>query len=185
MKVHGLLIVLVCSTVFLARLSAAQNVDVGSVVTAPGGSASYHIENSGSPVERIVGCTNNCAQKRTILNGRAGEKPEENLFGFTNLRLSPDASTLYFETEAWATSNAIHAVNIKTGAERFITSGSIACIVGSGQYQGDIIAAQHKYFVQGGSYDPLNLFTPQGKEVGVVALGSSDAPRFCAPKDNL
>ena len=139
----------------------------------------------GSPAERIVECTNLCAQKRVVLSGKAGRKPEDNLSGFTNLRLSPDASTLYFETEAWATSNAIHSVNIKTGVARYVTSGSIACVVGSGQYQGDIIAAQHRYFVQGGSYNPLYLFTPQGKEVGVVALDSGEASKFCAPRDSL
>jgi hypothetical protein len=185
MKVKGRLTALVCASALWTGLSAAQNVDVKSVVTAPGGSASYHVENADSPSERIVQCTKQCANKRVIVMGKAGQKPEQNLFGFENLRLSPDASTLYFETAAWAVSNAVHAVNLKTGVARFVTDGSIACVVGSGEHQGDIIVAQHKYFVQGGSYDPLNLFTPEGKQVGVVALDSADAPRFCAPKDKL
>lgn len=185
MKPQWISMALAMSVLFLAGGSAAQSVDPASVITAPGGTTSYHVENAGSPNERIVECTNVCAQKRVVLRGKAGQKPEDNLFGFTNLRLSPDASTLYFETEAWATSNAIHVVNIKTGMTRYVASGSIACVVGSGQYQGDVIAAQHRYFVQGGSYNPLYLFTPQGKEVGIVALDSGDAPKFCAPRDAL
>jgi len=180
-----LLTVLACSCAFLPWPSSAQNVDANSVISAPGGSTSYFVENADSPNERIVECTNHCANKRIIVSGKVEQKPEQNLFGFKNLRLSPDSSTLYFETEAWAVSNAVHAVNLKTGVERFVTDGSIACVVGSGEHQGNIIVAQHKYFVQGGSYDPLNLFTSQGKEVGVVALDSGDAPKFCAPKDNL
>lgn len=179
MKVQGMLGALVSSALFFAGGAAAQNVDPNSVVMAPGGTTSYHVENAGSPAERIVECTNMCAQKRVVLAGRSGQKPEDNLFGFSNLRLSPDASTLYFETEAWATSGAIHAVNLKTGAVRYVTSGSLACVVGNGQFQGDVMAAQHRYFVQGGSYDPLYLFTPQGKEVGIVAVDSGDAPKLC------
>jgi hypothetical protein len=179
MKVQGILLTLVLSTPFLAGWADAQNIDPNSVVTALGGTTSYHVENADSPAERIVECTNMCAQRRVVVAGRSGQKPEDNLFGFHNLRLSPDASTLYFETEAWATSNAIHAVNLKTGAVRYVTSGSLACVVGNGEYQGDVMAAQHRYFVQGGSYDPLYLFTPQGKEVGIVALDSGDAPKLC------
>lgn len=179
MKAQWIPLAFAASMLFMVGISAAQGVDPASVITAPGGTTSYHVENAGNPNERIVQCKNMCAQKRVVLNGKASQKPEDNLFGFTNLRLSPDASTLYFETEAWATSNAIHAINIETGQVRYVTSGSIACVVGSGQYQGDIIADQHRYFVQGGSYNPLYLFTPDGKEVGIVALDDRDAPRFC------
>lgn len=184
-KIYGRTRMLICVPCLVAGICSAQRVDVESVVTAPGGTASYHVENAESPEERIVECTKLCAVKRVLVKARTDQKPEQNLSGFKNLRLSPDASTLYFETTAWVTSNAVHAVNLKTGEERYVTDGQIACVVGSGEHQGDIIVSQHKYFVQGGSYDPLNLFSPDGRLVGIVALDDGDTAKFCAPRNGL
>lgn len=46
-----------------------------------------------------------------------------------NLQFSPDSKTLYFETSAWVTSGAIHAVDIDGSHLRFVTDGS-ECIKG-------------------------------------------------------
>lgn len=96
-------------------------------------------------------------------------KPERNLSHFSNLTLTPDSKTLYFESEAWVTSNAIHSIDIETKQERFITDGHLICVVGAGEYQGDLIVKQHRYFVQGGAYEYFYLYNSAGKEIGLVA----------------
>lgn len=86
-----------------------------------------------------------------------------------NLQFSPDSKTLYFETSAWVTSGAIHAVDVDGNHLRFVTHGSELRVVQSGLYKGDIIVNQHRYRFKGdtplGSYDWDWLFTPTGKQI--------------------
>lgn len=104
-----------------------------------------------------------------FLEASEDNKPERNLSHFSNLTLTPDSKTLYFESEAWVTSNAIHSIDIETKQERFITDGHLICVVGAGEYQGDLIVKQHRYFVQGGAYEYFYLYNSSGKEIGLVA----------------
>lgn len=86
-----------------------------------------------------------------------------------NLQFSPDNKTLYFETSAWVTSGAIHAVDVDGHHLRFVTAGSELRVVQSGSYKGDIIVNQHRYRFKGdtplGSYNWDWLFTPTGKQI--------------------
>ncbi len=86
-----------------------------------------------------------------------------------NLQFSPNSKTLYFETSAWVTSGAIHAVDVDGNHLRFVTSGGELRVVQSGPYKGDIIVNQHRYRFKGntplGSYDWDWLFTPTGMQI--------------------
>ena len=86
-----------------------------------------------------------------------------------NLQFSPNSKTLYFETSAWVTSGAIHAMDVDGNHLRFVTAGSRLRVVQSGPYKGDIIVNQHRYRFKGdipcGSYDWDWLFTPRGKQI--------------------
>ena len=85
----------------------------------------------------------------------------------TDLQFSPDSKTLYFETSAWVTSGAIHAVNVINGHERFVTDGGQYSVVMNGKYKVDLIVNQHRYHEGGGSYNWDWLFTPSGKQIKV------------------
>lgn len=82
-----------------------------------------------------------------------------------HLRFSPDSKTLYFETSAWVTSGAVHAVNVDGKNERFVIDGDDLHIVQTGKYKGDLIVNQHRYHDKGGSYNWDWLFTPSGKQI--------------------
>jgi dipeptidyl aminopeptidase/acylaminoacyl peptidase len=86
-----------------------------------------------------------------------------------NLQFSPNSKTLYFETSAWVTSGAIHAVDVDGNHLRFVTDGSELRVVQSGLYKGDIIVNQHRYRFKDdtplGSYNWDWLFTPTGKQI--------------------
>ncbi|EBJ6950738.1 hypothetical protein DYJ22_09245 [Salmonella enterica] len=107
-------------------------------------------------------------KKSTLLTTKHSEKPEKELSGFSNLILSPDNNTLYFHTDAWVTSPAIYKMDLKTYKPHYIVDGYLHCLVRTGKYKGDLIVSQHRYYVQGGTYNPISLFTPQGKKLGVV-----------------
>jgi hypothetical protein len=162
-------------------------------VTAPGGTVSYYIKTipgkdaAGSSNMEIVKAVYGQTQTKVLVRSNPPDWKSkfddlrDLLTGFDNLYLSPDAKTLYFDTATYATSGAVHALNLETGDVSFITGGDITCVVLAGEYQGDLILAQHRYFVEGGSYDPFYLYTPVGKSVGVVALTSdpSAVSRVC------
>lgn len=86
-----------------------------------------------------------------------------------NLQFSPDNKTLYFATSAWATSGAVHAINVDGKNLRFVTDGNAYRVVKNGLYKGDLIVNQHRYRFKGdmplGSYNWDWLFTPQGKQI--------------------
>ena len=83
------------------------------------------------------------------------------------VRFSPDGQTVYFITPAWVTSGALRSVNIDGSGGRFIAgANSLDKVIDKGDYKGDLVISQHRYFVGGGSYDWYYIFTPEGKEVG-------------------
>lgn len=172
-----------------ANTPASARFEVNEVVTAPGGRTNYYIKTlpdrnkSGDPTMVIEATYNQNSSSNTLLTSKPASDPKQNLDGFSHLFLSPDGRTLYFQTEAWATSNAVHAITIATKQVSFVAAGEIACVVLAGQYQGDLVIEQHRYFVQGGSYDSLWLFDPSGKELGLVAQ-DTNPKRVCPTLGN-
>ena len=171
---RALLIALFSSLVSFSIL--AEEMDVVEQITAPGGNVAYYIvaerggdEQNPPPTAIMVRRDN---ENKIILREQPDADPQNTLYSFSNLYLSPDAKNLYFNSAAWATSGAIHSLNIETGTVKFISAGELACVVLSGEYQGDLIVMKHKYFVQGGSHDDLYLVSTDGKEKGLVAQGT-------------
>ncbi|MBI4383572.1 MAG: PD40 domain-containing protein [Nitrospinae bacterium] len=87
----------------------------------------------------------------------------------SNMTFSPDSKTLYFETQAWAVSGAIHAVDPDGKNERFVTDGDDLRVIKRSWIEkltGHLVMHKHKYFMGGGAYDLFWLTTPTGKELG-------------------
>ncbi|HDI3034388.1 hypothetical protein G9G39_06820 [Cronobacter sp. EKM101R] len=152
---------------------------IDSRVTVPGGKEVYFVavpshfkdsENDSVIYHSVIYHEDlSSFTKSILLNPKVDPDPKKTLVGFSSLKLSPDAKTLYFESAAWATSSAIHAMNLKNKEIKYITDGSLTCVVGAGEYQGHLIVSRHQYFVQGGSYDDYWLYSPSGKKIGRVA----------------
>jgi hypothetical protein len=161
-----------------------QNTEVERVV-APDGRTIYYIVSLpgndflGNPNRQIEMGMNGDTSLRVLLRPRPSRDPEQNLNGFSHLILSPDGRSLYFQAPAWTTSDAIHSLDIATKRSAYVTAGGIACIARQGEYQGDLVVEQHRYFVQGGSHDDLYLYEPSGKEIGLVAQGT-EASTACS-----
>lgn len=146
-------------------------------ISAPGGNIVYSIladaskksTEQGDGGSIIQAKNSQTKQEEVLLTAKPDDKPEQNLTDFAHLQLSNDAKTLYFEAAGWATSSAIHALDITSHKTTFVTDGSLVCVVKTGEYQDKLIVQQHKYFVQGGAYDYLYLYEPTGKQIGLVA----------------
>ena len=169
-------------------LAYAQNNNKSTVVeevTAPGGKTLYYIlalpgkDSMDNPNMEIGISLDQNKTFNVLLSSHPSDDPENNLTGFKKLTLSPDSKTLYFQADAWAVSDAVHALNLTTKKVSYVTDGEIACVILGGEYQGHLVVEQHRYFVQGGSYDNLWLYDPKGKEIGLVSE-NTDASQACA-----
>ena len=105
---------------------------------------------------------------RMRLRGRAADDPRATLAGLQAPKFSPDGRTVYFLSAAWATSGAVHALDLATGAARYVAPGNSLEVIARGEYRGHLIVSQHRYFLGGGSYDWLWVLTPGGREVGPI-----------------
>ena len=105
---------------------------------------------------------------RMHVTGRAAEIAGEILAALQAPRFSPDGRRIYFLGAAWATSGAVHVLDLATGTERFLVAGNSLDVVPSGEYAGFLVVSQHRYFLAGGSYDWYWLFTADGREVDPI-----------------
>lgn len=166
-----------------ASINAASVESVVEHVTAPGGKIIYYIFSTPSkdpdvPNMVIKAGKNGNTSFDTLLKSIPSEEPKNNLTGFSNLILSPDAKKLYFQTEAWATSSAIHVIDLTNKKVSYVTNGTLYCVVLSGEYQGYLVVEQHRHYVQGGSYDALWLYNQLGKEISLVSQ-ETDSSQVC------
>ena len=115
---------------------------------------------------------------RMHLRGRAAEAAGQVLAGLQGPRFSPDGRRVYFRSAAWATSDAVHVLDLSTGSERVLVAGNSLEVVPSGEYAGFLIVSQHRYFLAGGSYDWYWLFSPDGQEVDPIGETESALDEF-------
>lgn len=121
-----------------------------------------------SPRDEIWISTADGRQPRRLLAAKPDDDPRRNLAGFNNLAFSPDGRALYVLTEAWATSNALHRVELDSGKTRFICDANAVEVVTQGPSAGHLRVQKHKYFPQGGSYEAWFLISPAGKEISRI-----------------
>jgi len=109
-----------------------------------------------------------------LVRGRDSKDMHQVIAGILGAQFSPDGHRLYFISSAWATSGAVHVIDLATRKERFFTDGSGLEIVPNGDYKGCLLVQKHKYFIGGGTYDWFWLIKPDGKEVGPVGEDSEN-----------
>jgi hypothetical protein len=111
---------------------------------------------------------------RVLLRGRGlpkGGGAEKTLVGFDHFVFSPDGTTLYFTSDAWVTSEAAHAVDLRTGMERFIKDGAIVRTIEKGPYAGSLLLSHYRIVWKdvdgstesGGRQPGASIISPSGK----------------------
>ncbi len=95
-----------------------------------------------------------------------------------SLWFSPDSERLYFISDAWVTSGALHVVDVRSGQERFVVGANSVEVVMSGKYVGDLIVSQHRYFLGNGSFNWYWLMDPEGREIGPIGENDDQVKAF-------
>jgi len=103
-----------------------------------------------------------------LVRSKDSDKMETILAGLSKPQFSKNGRLVYFLSEAWATSGALHVVDTTNSKEHFVCPGLEFEVVPSGEYRDCLLVAQHRYFIGGGSYDWFWLLRPDGKEIGPV-----------------
>lgn len=109
-----------------------------------------------------------------LVRTRQADKMENIIAGFEDVQFSSNGRLVYFVTPAWATSGAVRVVDTTNKKERFVVAGGALRVIQSGKYRDHLLLSQHRYFLGGGSYDWFYVFSPEGKEVGVVGEDTSN-----------
>ncbi len=84
-----------------------------------------------------------------------------------DLCYSNDSSKLYFLNAAYAVSDALMSVDLKSGKIDYVIDANSVEVVKKGKWLGNLIVERHKYHdaEKGGAYEALCVVTPQGKEL--------------------
>lgn len=98
-------------------------------------------------------------------NNFSCESPSEKIVDPHNLQFSPNGKMLYFMTSAWATSGALHKINVDGSNLQYVTSANDFTIVPSGMYKGNLCVRQHRYLENGESYEGYFLFDENGADM--------------------
>lgn len=115
---------------------------------------------------------------RQLVEARSDTAPERALASFQLPQFSPDSKRIYFLSSAWATSGAVHAIDIASGAARFLAPGNSLEVAATGPYAGHLLVEQHRSFIAGGTYDWVWLITPEGREVGPLTDSPDELQEF-------
>ncbi len=105
---------------------------------------------------------------RRLVRSAGSDDPKKFLGALASPQFSPDGKTVFFLSAAWATSGAIHKVDVATGKVHFVAPGNSLEVITRGEHRGRLIAQQHKYFLAGGTYDWFWVLEPDGREVGPI-----------------
>lgn len=106
---------------------------------------------------------------RKLVSWRApAAKPEDQLMGFRSLHWSLDDKSIYFLSSAWATSFAVHRVDVATGAERFVVDAVELKIIQNGPYRGMFLISRHTCHKEPGCDFPTSVVRLDGSTVLTV-----------------
>ncbi len=72
---------------------------------------------------------------------------------------------------------------MRSRKERFITDALEFNVVRAGDYRGDLMVMQHRYFIPRGSYDYTWMFSPAGVELGMIFTDDFNEAQWNAIRD--
>jgi hypothetical protein len=112
--------------------------------------------------------------ERLLVRQHPTDEPKTNLTSFQAPVFSPDGQRVYFLSEAWATSLAVHVVDVRTAKEHFVIDGSDLQVAASGTHRGDLLVGRHMYIGDAANLhaeDQVWLVSPEGQPLRALAEG--------------
>jgi len=102
--------------------------------------------------------------------------------GWGKPQWSPDGRFVYFDRLESEVSAGTHQVDVRTGKEMRAFDGGLIGIVRTGPYRGYVLTQPHRYWVGGGSYNPIVLVRSDGKEILTVPGSDKDDGKRSLPR---
>ena len=133
--------------------------------------------DDGTGAERLLIQDRRSGRTSTLMTSRHDDDPHVNLTNLASPLFSPDGGFLYVSTsDAAPTSGAVHRIDLKTGAIRFVVGGTALAVIRTGPYRGYLLVQQHRYYdrPEGGSYNPVVVIRPDGHQALIVPGSAVD-----------
>jgi Tol biopolymer transport system component len=118
---------------------------------------------------------------RRAFLGHAGDftpGPNMVMAGFSKPQFSPNGERVYFIAETWATSAAIHMLDLSTGKTSFLFPGLDVEVIRHGKYKGFLIGTKDPILEDRGRITVYWLLDPDGKQVERIGETEADLVRF-------
>lgn len=114
-------------------------------------------------------------KERRLLVSRYDEDTRRNLTNLSHPLFSLNGGYVYISASDIApVTNAVHQIDLKTGAIRFVIGGRALKVIRTGPYRGYLLVQQHRYYDKGGSYNPVFVVRPDGREELMVPGSAND-----------
>lgn len=121
-----------------------------------GASTTLWVADGSSAISRIVSVTS------IAVNGEDGAEYSRPIF-------SLDGGFVYATESAAAPGSAsVQQIRLRDGFRRFVTGGRLLSVLRTGPHRGYLLVEKHRYYPQGGSYNPVSVVRPDGREMFVV-----------------
>lgn len=112
----------------------------------------------------VQGCKFDGSGSSLFSYAESDEFPFPGLCNITNVRISPDGQRVYFETDAWAVSSAIHYCNLSNGKIAFFHSGTLKEVLEDGNLNISITGIEENV----GRYWQDWLFDKNGTKIKAI-----------------
>ena len=119
-----------------------------------------------------------------LVRAKESDEGSSNLAAFSDLQFSTDGRYVFFLSDAFATTRALHVVDTTNGKEHFICAAGSFQVIRSGEYRDCLLVGQRRYFIAGGVYFGLWIFRPDGKEIGPVIYYADGEPPAASEYDD-
>jgi len=113
---------------------------------------------------------------RLLLAPTPDDELTKDLKSFHQPTWSLDGGFVYVMASAWVTSDAIHQVNVRTGAHRYVIDGNSLAVIRNGPWRGFLLVSRHLYHPapEYGAYDPTFVVRPDGQVMMEVPDSADD-----------
>ena len=120
---------------------------------------------------------------RRLAGPKPANDPKADFASFNTPVFSLDGGFVYVTAMAWATSGAVHQVSLATGQQRFVIDGGVSAVIRTGPWRGYLLVQRHMYHPAPayGSYDPVYVVRPDGKQTFIVPGSDKTEDAAVAP----
>jgi hypothetical protein len=134
-------------------------------------------DDEGTGADALVLYERGAQKTRRLLVSKYDGDFRRNLTALSTPLFSLDGGFIYVSSsDASPSSGAVHQIDLRTGANRFVVAGQALKVMRTGPYRGYLLVQTHKYYdrPEGGSYNPVFVVRPDGHHEFMVPGSAND-----------